>query len=490
MILSLANNNPIESANEATFKANVAEYNSELAINLTNKYLQDNSFDSATFDAGVWDGTGDGTGTIKEYITGIKTSDAKNFEIQSSKLVYVGTDNLEEQWVLELGITYGIIQFNGSVFSEEALFYQYCLKTLKYKTDSENDIDTDGYFGPQSQSVLNKFMLAEGFTEFTSAARNKLVELAKNEPYEEYITGFIASQNKLEHFSFVYSCLYKINNHDDPFYSINVLKNLPYIVTSEPSTLSYSSKMVADTIKNTTKLFGYVNLGPNNPGDPEISWVMSDLNAIKDSINNLAEAGWYGVFIDQFGYDWHETRARQNEIVDYAHSKGLKVMANSWFPADTFLAIVSEEHNPDGIATHLNSNDFYLIESFYVDGSNYRASTSYIDKYIQAMQYHNINGIKITTLSYKFDTKNWLEASEDVRTSYILAECLNYSGWWFDDGENSDNLGYGNDPIVDLGTFTQYLTYDSGTKYIARTTLYTIEYNADPVPTINLIPNP
>ncbi|MDD2376840.1 MAG: hypothetical protein PHO88_05160, partial [Clostridia bacterium] len=84
VILSLANNNPIESANEATFKTNVAEYNSELAIAIANEYLQNSSFDSATFDAGVWDGTGDGTGTIKEYITSMSEVDAAKYEIQSS----------------------------------------------------------------------------------------------------------------------------------------------------------------------------------------------------------------------------------------------------------------------------------------------------------------------------------------------------------------------------------------------------------------------
>ncbi|MDD2377022.1 MAG: hypothetical protein PHD15_03960, partial [Clostridia bacterium] len=76
VILSLANNNPIESSNEATFKTNVAEYNSELAMAISNKYLQNSSFDSATFDAGVWDGTGTGDGTIKQYITSMSEVDA------------------------------------------------------------------------------------------------------------------------------------------------------------------------------------------------------------------------------------------------------------------------------------------------------------------------------------------------------------------------------------------------------------------------------
>ncbi|MDD2376225.1 MAG: hypothetical protein PHD15_03190 [Clostridia bacterium] len=109
VILSLANNNPIESANEATFKTNVAEYNSELAMAIANEYLQDNSFDSATFDAGVWDGTGNGTGTIKEYITSMSEVDAAKYEIQSSKLVYVGSDQTEIDMLVDLGIESGSI---------------------------------------------------------------------------------------------------------------------------------------------------------------------------------------------------------------------------------------------------------------------------------------------------------------------------------------------------------------------------------------------
>ncbi|MDD2376306.1 MAG: hypothetical protein PHD15_02425 [Clostridia bacterium] len=107
VILSLATNNPIESANEATFKTNVAEYNSELAIAIANEYLQNSSFDSATFDAGVWDGTGTGTGTIKQYITSIPEVDAAKFEIQSSKLVYVGTNVTEQNWVTSMGMVNG-----------------------------------------------------------------------------------------------------------------------------------------------------------------------------------------------------------------------------------------------------------------------------------------------------------------------------------------------------------------------------------------------
>ncbi|MDD2377203.1 MAG: SUMF1/EgtB/PvdO family nonheme iron enzyme [Clostridia bacterium] len=136
VILSLANDNPIESANEATFKTNVAEYNSELAMAITNKYLQDNSFDSATFDAGVWDGTGTGDGTIKQYITSMSEVDAAKFEIQSSKLVYVGTNVTEQDWVTSMGMVNGevtppeetglglnVIATDNVTFNEEAAAY-------------------------------------------------------------------------------------------------------------------------------------------------------------------------------------------------------------------------------------------------------------------------------------------------------------------------------------------------------------------------------
>ncbi|MDD2376755.1 MAG: hypothetical protein PHD15_04240 [Clostridia bacterium] len=115
VILSLANNNPIESANEAKFKTNVAEYNAELAMAISNEYLKDNSFDSATFEAGVWDGIGDETGTIKEYITSMTAVDGVNFEIKSGKLVYTNTEEqIQQMWALETGILVKYPQSNAA----------------------------------------------------------------------------------------------------------------------------------------------------------------------------------------------------------------------------------------------------------------------------------------------------------------------------------------------------------------------------------------
>lgn len=105
VILSLADNNPIVSATKARFKTNVDVYNSELSMVVSSKYLQNHGFSSSTFNAGIWDGNNDHiTGTIKEYITSIKADDAAKFEIQSGKLVYVGSDQTEIDWLTEMGI--------------------------------------------------------------------------------------------------------------------------------------------------------------------------------------------------------------------------------------------------------------------------------------------------------------------------------------------------------------------------------------------------
>ena len=89
------------------------------------------------------------------------------------------------------------------------------------------------------------------------------------------------------------------------------------MVCAEPGHLNQKEILVSDAIKATVKIFGYVNMGEK----PLIS-----LSKIKKEIDNISSSGWYGVFIDQFGYDFGETRERQNAIVDYAHQKGSKML--------------------------------------------------------------------------------------------------------------------------------------------------------------------
>jgi hypothetical protein len=104
VMLNFINNNSIEQANIAVFKSNISEYNSELALALSNMYLQDNTFNPNTFNKSIWNG-GDVTNTIKQYITSISLEDGKKFEIQKGILVYVGTVQKEKDWFEEMGLS-------------------------------------------------------------------------------------------------------------------------------------------------------------------------------------------------------------------------------------------------------------------------------------------------------------------------------------------------------------------------------------------------
>jgi Tfp pilus assembly protein PilE len=107
VILSLSNSNPIIQANQARLKTTADAYNSELLLSITKQYVLDSSFVATSFNARVWDGVSSTTGTIKQYIPSITTQDALKYEIQNSKLVYVGSVQDEKNWLAEMNITNG-----------------------------------------------------------------------------------------------------------------------------------------------------------------------------------------------------------------------------------------------------------------------------------------------------------------------------------------------------------------------------------------------
>jgi hypothetical protein len=380
------------------------------------------------------------------------------------------------------------VVLNSSIFSEEAEYYQYCLNRLGYKDKNNNILDADGYFGSLSLSALEKFLTVENFAYFSEEAKNKLMFLAEQKITEKYNSGFSLGENKLTPTAFVYSSLSNINNSHDPFYSMSALKEFPYIITMRPDQMSYKSKRVAEVIKANTKIFGYVNLGPNNPTASKDQWQQADLNAVKLEIDSIANSGWYGVFVDQFGYDWNETRERQNIVVDYIHSKGLVCMVNAWFVDDVFGAKVDAITNPNGIESHLNNRDWYLLESFFTDGDSYRGSESYIDKYLKVKTYKEKYKFNVNVLSYKRDSISWEDSKKDIETSYVLAKCLGFEGWWFGKTDNSDNLLYGKEPSFTLGTLSSALSKKSKKMYVAETSDYTIEYYANEIPVLKMMP--
>jgi hypothetical protein len=250
--------------------------------------------------------------------------------------------------------------------------------------------------------------------------------------------------------AFVYNSLYSVRNAPDLESAIDILSCFEYLVCAHPGNLVEKERIVADAIKDTVKLFGYINLG----GSP-----LPSLDQLKSKLNAIKENGWYGVFIDQFGYDFEETRARQNELVNYAHGLGLVCFANAWFIDDALGAKYDAVHNPDSLPSALGEDDWYLLESFYTGANGYaQTQKDFFEKIQKAQMYKEQFRLKIACLSYKRDTVSWTDSAKDMETSYLLAALAGFDGWWFTDHIEYDTFLYG-DPTFQTGYRLTYSLY-------------------------------
>ncbi|RNC29272.1 MAG: hypothetical protein AWM53_00625 [Candidatus Dichloromethanomonas elyunquensis] len=374
------------------------------------------------------------------------------------------------------------IDNSANEFTVQSGVYNACAEEVQSYLSALNLLDpvhVNGYWESFSKGTMNDFQRVHGLrvTDYPNQATLKALNAAFRS--QIIVNTPVHGSFSLDYTGFIYGNLSNVDNQNSITYSIQELSKLPYIVCSQPGELSAKSNIVADSIKSTTKMFGYVNIGPDNPYDPQSEWELADLNKVKAEIDNIAASGWYGVFIDQYGYDYRNTREIQNEIVDYAHGKGLKCFANAWDVDDAL------EGN-----THLGQGDWYLCESFFRSGSQYRSSSGDVRKWIKAMGYANCTGVEIAGLTCKDDYQTFARSSDDIAMSNILSKALGFDGWWFCDAAlESNNVEYGQDSNIDIGSsFTSYLHQDTGNKYVARTNKYTIAFYAGTSPSMILNP--
>lgn len=117
------------------------------------------------------------------------------------------------------------------------------------------------------------------------------------------------------------------------------------------------------------QIFGYVPTGTYHDFDPGSELSLEEQKALADT---WLSVGATGIFLDEFGYDYHKTRAGQNAIVDYCHGRKMNVMVNSWGIDDVFgidtehMNEAGEYTNPDGIPASVGPFDYYMFESCFV----------------------------------------------------------------------------------------------------------------------------
>lgn len=233
---------------------------------------------------------------------------------------------------------------------------------------------------------------------------------------------------------------YNLNNVAQDFsrYDIIVLGN----DLDNPSHPDHNKtiNILNKSVLNNTEFYGYIRSGDN-------------LNTNKNKIDNWKLMNIKGIFCAEFGFDFGITRNKQNALVDYIHSKGLKVMANSWNVSDIF----------DGLPnSKLNNNDWILLESYQIINDQYQNKNNWRQRSNKAINYKQIYGINVacitTTLSAIFNQNKFNYAYYSS-----LLDGFDAFGWGEKDYSASSSLmPYRQRPSVIGNKFTSNINENNG----------------------------
>jgi Tfp pilus assembly protein PilE len=160
VILALANNNPVESAEKAAFKNNVAEYNHELQLWISSQYANN----AGSFDQSKINKTGTEAKNEK-IISSLKAEDESKFSIVQGKLIYSGTNSTESVWAVEVGI---ISQYDSEAptiaFETNGVTNTLTASTIVNVEDLNIDANTLQYVWDTQKTVIP----TSGWKSFTS----------------------------------------------------------------------------------------------------------------------------------------------------------------------------------------------------------------------------------------------------------------------------------------------------------------------------------
>lgn len=140
-----------------------------------------------------------------------------------------------------------------------------------------------------------------------------------------------------------------------------------------------------------TKIFGYID-------------AVLPINDVQGKIDQWHAMGVYGIFFDQFGFDFGVDRVKQRELLWCVHEKdNLKVFVNAWNIDDVFDNTVNPTFNPNGLDTRMEAGDYYLAESFAIMNGQYDDTDSdsngikdFQDKAQKMINYRNTFGVFMT----------------------------------------------------------------------------------------------
>lgn len=260
-----------------------------------------------------------------------------------------------------------------------------------------------------------------------------------------------------------------INNSWDVNNSANIYKDYDVCIfgdgyclpTHEAHAETVEIFRILKRISPDTRIVGYVPIGVQNVGsDSNLS-----MDELKRRVDLWQAIGADGIFLDEYGYDYGVTRARQNEIVSYCHDRGMFVFANSWSieycfsDEDIVIDWMEDFHpNPDGLRAVLNAQDYYVYEHLfynsYHDGDGnlhvecaepYRIDNIlqyFHDVRIDGKSYREMFGTKVFSLDAIPTGASLREKNEMMSLSIIGAAILNIDAIAFGDDMWSSSGNY------------------------------------------------
>jgi len=252
----------------------------------------------------------------------------------------------------------------------------------------------------------------------------------------------------------VYSWLSSINLHYDNDLVVQDLNAYDMVVVgngiADPSHGDYNNSVYI--IGNTTaSIYGYVD---STLSQSAIEGQIDDWDAI-DGVD--------GIFFDRFGFDFGLNRAKQNDMVDYAHTAGKKVFVNAWAPDDVFKKSQGKDH-------HLNTDDWYLAESHYVINGVYQAVADWEAKSDKMASYNSaakMACITTTNSTYPFDQDKW----DNAHAAHAIYQ-FQASGSGEPNFSASDALlPYRTRPTIHGSKFTGNLVKKAGNVYERQTNI-------------------
>lgn len=141
------------------------------------------------------------------------------------------------------------------------------------------------------------------------------------------------------------------------------------------------------------------------------------------------QMGIKGIFCDQFGYDFENTRADQNNILDYIHNNGLIAFVNAWNCDDVFASNIVPIYNTLGISSTINSNDWFLAQSYQIINNNYQTANDWLTRSDKLSTYSLSIGTKIACVTTTDDSNQF----DQNKMDYAYYSCALYNfhsfGW-------------------------------------------------------------